>query len=85
MSIQAMIISIRNNNLMRSERVKFKRSTGIGYAEKPNYNFPKATNKQLKSIRKQLRRQHINRMVKVILLTIIIFLGLLVVVSSLLN
>lgn len=85
MSIQAMITTIRNNNLMRSERLKFKRSSGVGYIVKPTYDFPKASHKQLSSIRRRLKRERAHRMIKVVTLSIVIFLCLLLVVQYVLK
>tara|TARA_Y100000815_G_scaffold106518_1_gene95305 strand:+ start:1492 stop:1773 length:282 start_codon:yes stop_codon:yes gene_type:complete len=70
------VINFNRNQL--SQREKFKYTLG-GYKEgkTTEYNLPKATVKQLKSIRKRLVEERKIRMFKVILVTAIIFLMLL--------
>lgn len=77
MGAQTMITILKNNERMMGKRVKFKKTLGgYGKHNKPEYNFPKATPKQLKAIAKRLKEERKIRMVKVIALTIIIFSGL---------
>ncbi len=77
MAIQAMNIAIKNNNAMRSRRYKFKRTFG-GYDKTKitEYDLPEATTKQLTEIRKRLEEERKVRMLKVVLLTVILFVGL---------
>ena len=59
MSAQTMITILKNNEKMMGKRVKFKKTLGgYGKNRKPEYNFPKATPKQLKEIRKRLKREN---------------------------
>ena len=44
--------------------------------KKTEYNLPKATKKQLRNIRKRLKEERRLRMIKVIILTLILFFGL---------
>lgn len=77
MAIQAMNTAIKNNNLMRTKREKFKKTLGgYGKNKKTEYNFPKATTKQLKEIARRLKEERKIRMIKVVALTIILSLGL---------
>jgi hypothetical protein len=71
MAIQAMNIAIKNNNLMRLKRDRFKRRLG-GYNTdtKTEYNLPKASAKQLRTIRKRLKEERQIRMLKVLTVTI---------------
>jgi hypothetical protein len=75
--VQTMITTLKNNEKMRSKRDKFKRSVG-GFSRtgKPEYDFPKATPKMLNDIKDKLRKEHKRRMIKVVVLTIVIFSGL---------
>lgn len=77
MSAHAMNISINNNRKLPSQRDRFKNRLG-GY--NPNirteYNLPKATTKQLNTIRKRLNEERKIRMLKVVTLTVILFFGL---------
>jgi hypothetical protein len=71
MAIQAMNIAIKNNNLMRLKRDRFKRRLG-GYNTdtKTEYNLPKASAKQLRTIRNRLKEERQIRMLKVLTVTI---------------
>ena len=73
-SAQAMITILKNNEKMRSKRAKFKRSvSGSGTKVKPEYDFPEATPKMLQDIRTRLQRERKRMMVKVVILTVIVF------------
>ncbi|WP_178983510.1 hypothetical protein [Winogradskyella helgolandensis] len=65
---------INYNRRQLPQRDKFKNVLG-GYNpnRKTEYNLPKATTKQLKMIRKRLKEEQKVRMLKVILLTVILF------------
>ncbi|MBU2927549.1 hypothetical protein [Winogradskyella psychrotolerans] len=69
---------INYNRRQLPQRDKFKNVLG-GYDPnlKTEYNLPKATTKQLKAIRKRLKEERDVRMLKVILLTVILFFVLL--------
>ncbi|MUU77906.1 hypothetical protein [Winogradskyella endarachnes] len=75
MSTGAMNVSIKNNLNLLSKRDKLRNRLG-GY--KPNskteYNLPKATTKQLKDLSNRLKEEHKIRMLKVIMLSAILFL-----------
>jgi hypothetical protein len=68
---------INFNKAQLPKRYKFKKTLG-GYSKnkKIEFELPKATNKQLRDIAKRLKEEHQLRMVKVIVLTIILFIGL---------
>jgi hypothetical protein len=78
MAIQAMNISIKNNNLMRSKRDKFKRTLG-GYskANKTEFNLPEATPQILREIKERLQEERRLTTLKVLALALIISVGLL--------
>lgn len=77
MAIQAMNIAIKNNRKLLPQRDRLKnRLSGFSAEKKTQYNLPKATAKQLKAIRKRLKEERKIRMMKVTLLTIILFFGL---------
>ncbi len=79
MAASSMIISIRNNLNLLSKRNRLKnRLGGFNLEKKVEYNLPKATEKQLNAIANQLKEEHRIRMLKVVILTIILFLGLVV-------
>lgn len=78
MGAQTMITILRNNERMMGKRVKFKRTLGgYGKNRKPVYDFPKATSKQIRDIRKKLKKENQILWVKVIGLTLVIVIGLL--------
>lgn len=78
MSAGAMHISIRNNLNLLSKRDKLKnRLGGYNADKKTEYNLPKATTKQLKAISKRLKEERKIRMMKVVFLTVILFVLLL--------
>jgi hypothetical protein len=78
MSAGAMNISVRNNLNLLSKRDKLKNRLG-GYnpERKTEYNLPTATTKQLKDLRNRLKEERKIRMLKVILLSVILFILLL--------
>ncbi|MBV7269217.1 hypothetical protein, partial [Winogradskyella luteola] len=79
MTANSMITSIRNNLNLLSKRNRLKNKLGGFNSEKKvEYNFPKATKKQLNDIAKQLKEEHRIRMLKVVIVTFILFLGLVV-------
>lgn len=68
---------INFNKAQLPQRYKFKNTLGgYGKNKKTEFEFPKATNKQLRDIAKRLKEEHQLRMIKVIVLTIILFIGL---------
>lgn len=68
---------INYNRSLLSQRDKFvNRLGGYNTDKKTEYNLPKATPKQLSDIRKRLKEERKTRMLKVILFTVILFLGL---------
>ena len=73
MAIQAMNTVIKNNNLMRLKREKFKKTFG-GYGKnvKPKFDLPRATPKMLKNIRKQIRDDNKFNTLKIIAVTIVL-------------
>ena len=76
-SVQAMITALKNNEKMRSKRDKFKRPLNGSYAKvKPEYDFPEATPEMLQSIKERIVKEDKRIKIKVIALTIILFLGL---------
>ena len=78
MGILAMNIAIKNNRKLLSQRDRFKnRLGGYNVDKKTEYNLPNATTKQLKDIKKRLKEERKIRMLKVIILTVILFFGLL--------
>ncbi|MDN3492952.1 hypothetical protein [Winogradskyella bathintestinalis] len=78
MSASAMITSVRNNLNLLSKRRKLKnRLSSNSFGNRTEYNFPKATTKQIKAIGKRLQEERKIRMLKVILLTAILFLVIL--------
>ncbi|WP_299361236.1 hypothetical protein [Winogradskyella sp.] len=83
MSASSMMTSIRNNLNLLSNRKKVKDRLGLrnrlgGYDSntKTEYNLPKATTKELKALAKRLKEEHRIRMTKIIVVTILLFLGL---------
>jgi len=72
-----MITILKNNEKMRRERTKFKTSPG-GYntTKKTEYTFPKATTKQIKSIKKRLIREEKITIFKTVIITLFIVLAL---------
>lgn len=77
MSASAMNTSVRNNLNLLSKRDRLKnRLGGFNREEKTEYNLPKASTKQLNEIRKRLQEERKVRMLKVIILTVILFVGL---------
>ena len=68
---------INYNRALLPNRDKFKnRLGGYGINGKTEYNFPKATTKQINEIGKRLREERKIRTLKVIIVTTISFLGL---------
>lgn len=77
MTANSMMTSVRNNLNQLPKRDKFKNRLGGYNSEKrTEYNLPKASTKQLNDIRKRLKEERTNRMMKVIVLTIVLFIGL---------
>ncbi|MGJ8548617.1 hypothetical protein [Winogradskyella wichelsiae] len=74
MSGSAMNTVIKNNRRLLPQRAKFKNRLG-GYDPHvtTEYDFPSATTKQLKAIGKRLRKERKVRMLKVLILTLMIF------------
>lgn len=66
---------INFNRKLLPQRDKFKNTLG-GYdsEKKAEYNLPKATTKQLNQIRERLKKDQKIRMIKVVVVTIILFL-----------
>lgn len=82
MSIGAMNTSLNNNRKLLPKRDRFKSTLGGFNSEsKTEYNLPKATSKQLRDIRKQLQAERKSRLAKTIVLTAILFVGLVVFLS----
>lgn len=71
--------AIRNNNLMRTKRERFKKTLG-GYdtGNSSEFNLPKASEKQLRAIRKRLKTERQLWWLKMITLTIIGIVGAIV-------
>lgn len=68
---------INFNRKQLPQRDKFvNRLGGYNADKRTEYNFPKATAKQLKEIGKRLKEEHKIRMLKIALLTVILFIGL---------
>ena len=77
MSASLMNTIIKNNRNMLPQREKFKKTLGGYNTDKQTaYDLPKATSKQLSAIRKRMQAERRVWWVKVIALTLIIFLGL---------
>ena len=72
-----MITALNNNDKMRSQRAKFKRTLG-GYDKnrKTEYNLPKATPLQLAEIRKRLKREHKILWIKIVGVSTVIIIAL---------
>jgi uncharacterized protein (DUF2461 family) len=81
MSILAMNISIRNNKLLLSKREKFKRVPGGYKNHKTEYDLPKATQKDLRDLRKRLKEEHRIRLFVTSLLTLIVFVVLITILN----
>lgn len=74
MSASAMLTSIKNNLNLRSKRKRpVNRLGGFNAEKRTEYNLPKATTKKLNAIGKRLREERQMRMLKVMVLTVIIF------------
>lgn len=70
---------INFNRKQLRQRDKFiNRLGGYNPDKKTEYNLPTATTKQLKIIRKRLQEERKVRMIKVVVLTVILFLGLII-------
>lgn len=68
---------INFNRKQLPQRDKFiNRLGGYNADKKTEYNLPKATAKQLKEIGKRLKEERKIRMIKIVLLTVILFIGL---------
>ncbi|MBT8244637.1 MAG: hypothetical protein HKP48_07490 [Winogradskyella sp.] len=74
---------IENNRKLLPKRDKFKnRLGGYNSNKKTEYNLPKATSKQLRDIKKRMLQERKIWWIKVIVLTVILFLGLLLAVFT---
>lgn len=73
----SMVVSVKNNLNLLSKRDRFKNRLG-GYDQdsKTEYNLPKVSDKQLIAIAKRLKEERKIRMAKVVVVTVILFLGL---------
>ncbi|WP_299111212.1 hypothetical protein [uncultured Winogradskyella sp.] len=69
------VINFNRNQLPQRDRF-VNRLGGYNSDKKTEYNLPKATTKQLKEIARRLKEERKIRMIKVVTLTIILFLGL---------
>ncbi|WP_299119693.1 hypothetical protein [uncultured Winogradskyella sp.] len=77
MGAQTMITILKNNERMLGKRTKFRKTLGgYGKNKKPEYDFPTATPKQLRDIRKKLKKENQILWVKIIGLTIVISIAL---------
>ena len=78
-----MSTSVKNNLKLLLKREKFKHTLG-GYSKnrKTEYNLPKATSKQLRDIRRKMHQERKIWWVKVIAITVILFLALLIALFS---
>jgi len=77
MGAQTMITILRNNQRMLGKRTKFKKILGgYGKNRKTEYNLPKATSKQLRDIRKKMKKENQLFWIKVIGLSTIIIITL---------
>lgn len=77
MSASFMITILKNNENLLSKRKRFKnKQIGYNLNNKVEYNLPKASKKELNEIKKKLVEERKIRMLKVVLLTLILFLGL---------
>ncbi|WP_225035044.1 hypothetical protein [Winogradskyella sp. SM1960] len=65
------VINFNRNQLSKRDRLKHVLG-GYNPNRKTEYNLPKATTKQLKTIAKRLKEERKYRMLKVILVTIIL-------------
>lgn len=71
------MLVIKYNRSLLSQRDKFaNRLGGCNTEKKTEYNLPTATEKQLKEIGKRLKEERKIRMIKVVLLTVILVIGL---------
>jgi len=72
-----MITILKNNERMLGKRIKFKKTFGgYGKNRKTEYNLPKATPKQLRDIRKKLKKENQLLWIKVVGLSTIIIITL---------
>lgn len=79
MASQSMITIIRNNRKLLPNRDKFKtRLGGYNSKKKTEYNLPKASEKQLREIRKRIQNENKIYWIKVVALTLI---GVLILMS----
>ncbi|QXP79990.1 MULTISPECIES: hypothetical protein [Winogradskyella] len=75
MSASTMNTVMKNNRKLLPKRDRFKNRLG-GYDRnvKTEYNFPKATTKQLKEIGKRLREERKTELIKVVIVSMLLFL-----------
>lgn len=72
-----MITILKNNERMMGKRTKFKKTLGgYGKNRKTEYNFPKATPKQLREIRQKLKKENQILWIKILGITVIIIISL---------
>ncbi|WP_299129293.1 hypothetical protein [uncultured Winogradskyella sp.] len=72
-SAQAMITTLKNNEKMRSNRKKFKKTLGgYGKTGKVEYDFPKATPKQLRELRQRLKKENKMMWLKVTVVSMLV-------------
>ncbi|EDP71498.1 hypothetical protein FBALC1_03402 [Flavobacteriales bacterium ALC-1] len=77
MGAQTMITILKNNERMMGKRTKFKKTLGgYGKNRKTEYNFPKATPKQLREIRQKLKKENQILWIKILGITVIIIISL---------
>ncbi|WP_369997383.1 hypothetical protein [Winogradskyella sp.] len=73
----SMVVSVKNNLKLLSKRDRLKNRLGGYNSEvKTEYDLPKASNKQLSTLAKRLKEERKIRMTKVIIVTAILFIGL---------
>ena len=79
MSILAMNLTIKNNRKLLQKRDKFQNTLG-GYNsdKKTTYNLPDATSKQLNRIRKRMKAERQIWWVKITVVTLVGFFGVIV-------
>ncbi|NRD20848.1 hypothetical protein HNV08_12395 [Winogradskyella eckloniae] len=71
--VQTMIITLKNNDNLRSKSVRFKNEYRRKVnPEKPEYDFPKATPELLIAIEKKLKKDNRILRLKVVIITVLI-------------
>ena len=76
---ESMISVLKSNKSIMVDKSKRFRKTlgGYGKNRKPSYDFPKATPEQLLQIRQKMKRENRVLYAKVVIVTLIVFVGLL--------